>query len=104
MHDDLLPHRTARRVLEVVHLVEHGDTVSAQDIVAETSLPGDITPINLANALSMPPGDVPARALAQGRRDDGILFVALEGGEGIYRSGHGGAKWESRPPIPSPSP
>jgi photosystem II stability/assembly factor-like uncharacterized protein len=42
----------------------------------------------------LPPGDVPASALAQGRRDDGILFVVLEGGEGIYRTGNGGANWQ----------
>jgi hypothetical protein len=40
-------------------LVKKGDKVEAQKIVAETFMPGDIFPLNLANQLSMPPGDVP---------------------------------------------
>ena len=35
-----------------------GDRVSAQDVVAETSLPGNVNPINLANTMSLPPADV----------------------------------------------
>ncbi len=35
-----------------------GDTVSADDIVAETALPGDVNPINLSNQMSLPPKDV----------------------------------------------
>lgn len=35
-----------------------GDRVVADDIVAETNLPGDVNPINLANQMSMPPADV----------------------------------------------
>lgn len=51
-----------RRVLPIMGdvLKKVGDHVSARDIVAQTFMPGDITPINLANLLSMPPGDVPA--------------------------------------------
>lgn len=40
-------------------LIKVGDVVRARDVVAETFLPGDILPLNLANLLSMPPGDVP---------------------------------------------
>lgn len=40
-------------------LVSEGDRVEAQQIVAETFMPGDIIPINIANNLSMPPADVP---------------------------------------------
>ncbi len=40
-------------------LVKVGDSVTAQQIVAETFMPGDVLPINLANLLSLPPGDVP---------------------------------------------
>ena len=40
-------------------LVKNNDIVKPQQIVAETHMPGDIFPINLANQLSMPPGDVP---------------------------------------------
>ncbi len=38
--------------------VSVGDSVSADDIVAETSLPGDVNPINLSNQMSLPPKDV----------------------------------------------
>jgi hypothetical protein len=51
----------ARRVLPIHGevLVKQGQTVAARDIVAQTFMPGDITPVNLANLLSMPPADVP---------------------------------------------
>ncbi len=39
-------------------MVKVGQKVSADDVVAQTFMPGDITPINLANLLSLPPGDV----------------------------------------------
>jgi hypothetical protein len=49
-----------RRVLPVTGevLVQVGQRVSARDVVAQTFLPGDATPVNLANLLSLPPGDV----------------------------------------------
>jgi hypothetical protein len=55
-----IQHR-ARRILPIAGdvLVKLGDQVGAQDIVAQTFMPGDITPINIANTLSLPPGDVP---------------------------------------------
>jgi len=40
-------------------LVKADDTVEARDVVAETFMPGDVTPLNIANLLSLPPGDVP---------------------------------------------
>ena len=49
--------------------VSAGDRVDARDIVAETFMPGDVTPMNLANLLSLPPGDVPECMLKkQGER------------------------------------
>src|SRR5688572_5684137 len=55
----------ARRVLPIPGdvLVKSGDRVKARDIVAQTFMPGDLTPINLAAVLSMSPGDVPASML-----------------------------------------
>ncbi len=35
-----------------------GAQVVAEDVVAETFMPGDVQPINMANVLSMPPADV----------------------------------------------
>ncbi|MCI0366307.1 MAG: hypothetical protein L0219_20790, partial [Phycisphaerales bacterium] len=50
----------ARRVLPIAGdvKVKVGDRVKARDIVAQTFMPGEITPLNMANLLSMPPGDV----------------------------------------------
>lgn len=55
-----ITHR-ARRLLPIAGevLVKVGDSVKARDIVAQTFMPGDITPLNMANLLSMPPADVP---------------------------------------------
>lgn len=49
-----------RRILPISGdvLVKVGDEVSAQDIVAQTFMPGDIYPVNIANLLSLPPADV----------------------------------------------
>lgn len=40
-------------------LAKVGDRVSALDVVARTFMPGDITPVNVSNLLSLPPADVP---------------------------------------------
>lgn len=40
-------------------LVSLGERVEAEAVVARASMPGDVMPINVANALSIPPGDVP---------------------------------------------
>jgi hypothetical protein len=52
-------HQT-RRLLPIAGdvLVEVGQKVGAMDVVAQTFMPGDVTPINLANLLSLPPGEV----------------------------------------------
>jgi hypothetical protein len=46
-------------------LVRAGDRVSARDVIAQTDLPGPITPVNVASLLSVPPGDLPAAMLVQ---------------------------------------
>ncbi|MCH8344655.1 MAG: hypothetical protein IH983_11775 [Planctomycetes bacterium] len=55
-----ITHR-CRRVLPIPGdvLVGVGDTVNARDVVAQTLMPGDITPVNIANILALPPADVP---------------------------------------------
>jgi hypothetical protein len=40
-------------------LVAVGDQVDARQVVAHAFMPGDITPLNMAKQLSMPPSDVP---------------------------------------------
>ena len=54
-----------RRVLPIHGdvLVKVGDRVAARDVIALTRLPGPITPINVANILSISPGDLPAAML-----------------------------------------
>jgi hypothetical protein len=54
-----ITHR-CRRILPIKGevLVKQGDKVEAQQVVAQTFMPGEITPLNMANLLSMPPGDV----------------------------------------------
>jgi hypothetical protein len=72
---------TARRLLPIAGnvLVKPGDPVEARQVVAETFMPGDITPLNLAKLLSMPPGDVPECMLKkQGDR--------IEAGEPLART------------------
>jgi len=51
----------ARRLLPIAGdvLVKAGDRVDARQPVAQTFLPGDVTPLNLAKLLSIPPADVP---------------------------------------------
>lgn len=61
-----ITHR-ARRVLPISGEVKPavGERVTAEQIVAETFMPGDVTPINLANLLSTPPAEVPKCMLVE---------------------------------------
>ena len=56
-----------RRILPIAGDVTRsvGDTVAATDVVAETFMPGNVTPVNVANLLSMPPGDISECMLKQ---------------------------------------
>lgn len=45
--------------------VKVGDRVAARDVVAQTLLPGPITPVNVASLLAISPGDLPAAMLVQ---------------------------------------
>jgi hypothetical protein len=77
-------HQT-RRLLPISGdvLVKVGDRVDAQHIVAQTFMPGDVTPLNLANLLSMPAADVPGCLLKkQGERIE--IGEALARTKGIF--------------------
>jgi hypothetical protein len=52
---------TVRRLLPIAGdvLVRVGDRVDARQVVAQTFMPGDIIPLNMARLLSMTPADVP---------------------------------------------
>src|SRR5580704_6061178 len=58
-----------RRVLPIQGdvLVKMGDRVDAEQIVAQTFMPGDVTPLNLANVLSVAAAEVKGTLL----KDDG---------------------------------
>ena len=81
---------SARRLLSIAGevRVKVGDRVQAQDVVAETFMPGDITPVNLANALSLPPADVPECMLInQGERVEvGQSLARTKGIFGLFKS------------------
>lgn len=53
---------SSRRILPIPGdvLVQVGDQVTSQQIVAQTFMPGDVTPINVANQLSVAPSEVPS--------------------------------------------
>ena len=65
-----------------------GDRVEASDVVAETFMPGNITPMNVANMLSMPPADVPeCMLLAEGDTvEDGTILAQTKGIFGMFKS------------------
>lgn len=52
---------SSRRILPIPGdvLVKEGDQVTADQIVAQTFMPGDVTPINIANQISVAPSEVP---------------------------------------------
>lgn len=84
-----ITHRV-RRILPIAGEVKVnvGDQVNARDVVAETSMPGDITPLNLANLLSMPPGDVPECVLKKegDRIEEGEPLAQTKGIFGAFRN------------------
>jgi biotin carboxyl carrier protein len=80
---------TARRLLPISGnvLVKAGDRVEARQVVAETFMPGDITPLNLAKILSMPPNDVPECILKKegDRIEPGEVLARTKGIFGKFR-------------------
>src|SRR5262249_21931671 len=80
----------ARRLLPIAGevMVAVGDRVEAQHVVARTFMPGDVTPLNLAKLLSMPPGEVPGSMLKkEGERvAPGEVLARTKGIFGRFRS------------------
>jgi hypothetical protein len=79
-----------RRVLPIAGdvLVKAGDRVEAEQIVAQTFMPGDVTPLNLANVLSISPGDVRSSLLKQeGEKVEvGELLARTKGIFGLFKN------------------
>ncbi|MBT6154806.1 MAG: hypothetical protein HOL01_02210 [Planctomycetaceae bacterium] len=84
-----LSHRM-RRVLPIAGEVKAsvGDRVQARDVVAETFMPGDITPVNLSNTLSLPPADVlECMLISEGERVEiGQSLARTKGIFGLFKS------------------
>ena len=80
----------ARRVLPIPGevLVEVGQQVTSRDVVARTEMPGDVTPLNMANLLSVPPGDVPACMLVKegDRVEVGQPLARTKGLFGLFKT------------------
>ncbi|MCA9286914.1 MAG: hypothetical protein KDA22_16950 [Phycisphaerales bacterium] len=56
-----------RRLLPIAGdvLAKSGDHVNARDVVARTFMPGDVTPVNVAKKLAVPPAEVPELMLVK---------------------------------------
>ena len=79
-----------RRVLPISGdvLVKVSQRVDARDIVAQTFMPGEVTPLNLANALNMPAGDAVGCMLKrEGERVEvGDVLARTPGIFGLFKS------------------
>lgn len=76
---------TVRRILPLPGkvVVQVGQQVAAEDVVAEAFMPGDITPVNLANLLSLPPGDV-AECLLKKEGERVVVGEVIARTKGIF--------------------
>lgn len=88
-----------RRILPIKGevLVSQGDEVTAEQVVARTYLPGEITPVNMANLLSMPPADV-LECMVKKVGDDvkkGDVLAETKGIFGMFKSTIE-SKWEGK--------
>ena len=69
-------------------LVKVGDAVEADQVVAETNLPGRIFPVNVANALNVTPPEL-KDAMLKGEGDavdEGEIIASVKSFFGIFRS------------------
>jgi hypothetical protein len=79
-----------RRVLPIAGevLVKAGDHVNAEQVVAETSMPGDVTPLNLSNILSISATEVKDCLLkSEGERvEPGEVLARTKGIFGLFKN------------------
>lgn len=80
----------AKRLLPIAGevRVQVGQRVEPQDVVAETFMPGDVAPINLANQLAIAPADLPGCMLKQqGERIEvGDVIARTKGIFGMFKT------------------
>lgn len=82
-------YRVERRLpIEGTVTVGAGDVVTSRQIVARTDIPGDITPINLANLLGVPPSDLADCMLVRegDAVEEGQPLARTRGIFGMFRS------------------
>lgn len=82
-------HRVCRRLpISGEVLVEVGQEVSAQQVVARTWLPGEVTLVNVAHRLGVEPADVPSLMQVQVGQEveAGRLLAQTKGLWGLFRS------------------
>lgn len=81
---------SSRRILPIPGdvLVQEGDQVTADQIVAQTFMPGDVTPINIANQISVAPSEVPhCMLVAEGEEVHiGDILARSNGIFGFFKS------------------
>lgn len=81
---------SSRRLLPIPGdvLVKVGDRVTADQIVAQTFMPGDVTPINIANQISVAPAEVPhCMLIAEGEEVHvGDILARSNGIFGFFKS------------------
>src|SRR5262249_39661837 len=79
-----------RRVLPIAGevLAKVGDRVNAEQVVAETFMPGDVTPLNLSNILSISASEVKGCLLkAEGDRvEPGEVLARTKGIFGLLKN------------------
>lgn len=83
---------SCKRILPIAGevLVQQGQTVTAQQIVAQTLLPGDVYPVNLANTLGVSAGDLPKfMKVEQGQTiEKEMLLAESPGFFGLFKSAY----------------
>lgn len=79
-----------RRILPIAGdvLVKVGDHVAARDVVARAFMPGEITPLNVANLISTPPADIPECMLKKvgDRVKSGEVIARSKGIFGMFKT------------------
>ena len=94
-----------RRILPISGEVKKtvGETVGAIDVVAETFMPGNVTPINVANMLSMPPAITTSTLSTTGSRSVNMAcekVPALNTGRRSHQACRLLLSWMKTPTLP----
>lgn len=83
---------SARRLLPIKGdvLVETNQRVLAEQVVAQTLIPGDVTPLNMARLLAVPPAEVPLCMLKKegDRVEPGETLARTRGIFGMFKTEH----------------